>query len=85
MSKTSYRQCTLRRVIPTGHVTQVSYIPEKFAVVGRILKLKNDDDTWTDGWKVIAAGALNADPPDAHAAIKGHRQNTGDSAPKTHG
>lgn len=69
-------------MIPTGHLTQVSYIPEKFAVVGKILQLKNDDDTWTDGWRVISAGALNEDPPDAHAAIKQHRKATGDSAPK---
>jgi len=33
-----------------------SWIPEKFAKVGKYLKLKNEDDTWTDGWKVLEVG-----------------------------
>ena len=79
-----YRQCTLVKVIsPTSTVKQVSYIPEKFAVVGRTLKLQNPEDgEWSDGWVVMAAGALNEDPPDAHDSIKAHRKNTGDSMRK---
>lgn len=49
-----YRQCSLRK----GNVQQISYIPEKFAIVGKILKLKQDDDTWEDGWEVRSAGEL---------------------------
>jgi hypothetical protein len=57
MSTTYYRQCTMRRDDPAGfHQRCVSWIPERFAKVGKYLKLKNDDDTWTDGWKVQEVG-----------------------------
>ena len=68
---TKYRQCVLKK----GNLTQVSYIPEKYAEVDHILKLKGDD-----GWLVVFAGEL-VDPPDVHKQIKGHRKNTGDSLP----
>ncbi len=83
MNKQQYRQCTLRKTISEiSHLTQVSYIPAEYAVVGKVLKLRNEDDEWIDGWKVIAAGELNSDPPDNHDSIKRHRNNTGDSLPK---
>jgi hypothetical protein len=41
-----------------GDVKTNSYIPEKYAKLNWILKLKNSDDTWTDGWIVVAAGEL---------------------------
>lgn len=84
MSKIRYRQCTLRKKLSdSSHAQQVSYIPEKFAVVGRTLKLQSPEDgEWSDGWVVVSAGEINEDPPDAHDAIKGHRKNTGDSMRK---
>jgi len=42
-----YKQCVLRR----GSVEQTSWIPEKFAVIGKTLKLKIGDE-WDDGWVV---------------------------------
>lgn len=78
-----YRQCRLRQQRPGGHTEQVSYIPEKFAQVGNILKLK-EGDVWEDGWKVISASERVPENlvPDYHAQIKGHRQNTGDAMSK---
>lgn len=53
MSKTKfYRQCVLQR----GNSTQVSHIPEEYAIVGHILKLRDDNDVWEDGWLVKSAG-----------------------------
>lgn len=48
------RQCALERKNPDGTmiVHQVTYLPEKFAIVGKPLRLKEDDGTWTDGWVV---------------------------------
>ncbi len=86
MAKTAtYRQCTLYK--PCGKQSRkvmVSYIPEKFAQVGGVLKLKQDDDTWDDGWIVEAVGARveEADLPDPHKEIKSHRKATGDALPK---
>jgi hypothetical protein len=50
--ETFYRQCHLKR---HDGWEQTSYIPEPFCVVGKVLKLRENDE-WTDGWKVISAG-----------------------------
>jgi len=42
-----YVQCTLKR----GSAIQTSWIPEKFAKVGKNIKLKSGD-SWEDGWIV---------------------------------
>lgn len=56
MSKEEYRvQCRLRKQKPTpesGFSYQVTWLPEKFATVGRIVKLKKGEQ-WDDGWEVI--------------------------------
>ena len=47
---TSYhRQCKLKR----GTENQVSWIPDAIAVVGQVVKLKEEDGTWDEGWEVI--------------------------------
>jgi hypothetical protein len=50
-----YRQCRLQKKIATGVTEQVSYIPEPFCVLGKVLKLRDEDGNWSDGWKVIFA------------------------------
>lgn len=42
------RQCRLVK----DNAEKVSWIPEKFAVVGKILKLKEDN-----GWEVVSVGS----------------------------
>lgn len=51
----THSQCELNRL---GQ-KQVSWIPTKFAVQGRYVKLK-DDGEWTDGWRVarVFGGAV---------------------------
>lgn len=80
-----YKQCFLTK--KAGPVTwnQVSYIPEKFAVVGKVLKLRNDAGVWDDGWKVAGANGTSLAEsvlPDYHNDIKGHLKTTGDSRRK---
>lgn len=48
------RQCKLERKVENGIATLVSYIPEKFAKLGKIIKLKNEEGEWTDGYKVAS-------------------------------
>lgn len=60
MRTNNYRQCKLRRNIPGGTQETTSYIPEKFAIVGDVLKLRNIQGKWTDGWIVESAGPLEA-------------------------
>ena len=49
-----YRQCRLKR----DNTETVSWIPEKYAKVGSILKLKNNNGDWVDDWAVLSAGSL---------------------------
>jgi len=51
-----FRQCKMERKIEGGSAHTTSYIPEPFCVVGKTLKLKDDDGKWEDGWKVTFAG-----------------------------
>jgi hypothetical protein len=46
-----YRQCLLKR----GESQQTSWLPEKFAQVGQLLKLKSDAGEWEEGWVVAEA------------------------------
>jgi len=78
MKKTKFRQCVLEKT--PGHRI-VSYIPEKFAKVGKVVKLKNDGE-WDDGWVVKFAGDLVDEPPDIKKMVRVHRKRTGDSLPK---
>jgi hypothetical protein len=51
-----YRQCELRRKIGNdSEEIDIAWIPEKFAIEGKFLKIKDID--WVDGWKVVAVGA----------------------------
>ena len=55
MKSEFYCQCELTR--PTGVdrlETMVSWIPEKIAKVGNIVRLKDKAGEWTEGWKVTA-------------------------------
>lgn len=81
-----YKQCHLQKPTKEGTMCQTSWIPEQFAVVGKVLKLKDSDGKWDNGWVVKTAGQ-NRVPDnemlDSHSTIKGHRKMTGDALPKT--
>ena len=77
-----YRQCGLRRELSADiALTQVSFIPAKFAKLNHIVRLKDGEGQWEDGWKVVHVGTgVDADHlPDSHREIKAHRRMTGDS------
>jgi hypothetical protein len=83
MKKIKYKQCTLEKSINGSTVQTVSWIPEKYAQLGKVLKLQNEDKTWTDGWFVHFVGSSFIEEPiDIHKAVRQHRKNTGDSLPK---
>ena len=79
MSTSLYQQCRLRR----QNSEQVSFLPLRFAVAGRVVRLKQEDASWEDGW--LIADVYGMPTPldqihDPHAAVKSHRRATGDSA-----
>ena len=51
-----YRQCRLVKKIREGETIQTSYIPAEFAKEGRIVKLREDDGGWDDGWVIRLVG-----------------------------
>jgi hypothetical protein len=76
-----YRHCRLVKPVPTGEKVVVSWIPEAFAEVGRVVKLKNEK-TWEDGWvvrEVWSSRLPAAQVPDFHELSKAHLRATGDA------
>lgn len=47
-----YVQCELNKRVGGGILHDVAWIPERFAVIGKQIKIKRDDGTWDDGWTV---------------------------------
>ena len=81
--KVKFKQCKMVKKEFGREVHTVSWIPEKFAVVGKVLKLKNKEGEWDDGYVVESASSEAIDePPDPRQSIRGHRKATGDSLPK---
>jgi hypothetical protein len=76
-----YRHCRLVKPVASGEQVLVSWIPEAFAQVGRVLKLK-DAGGWDDGWvvrEVWASRLPAAQVPDFHELSKAHLRATGDA------
>ncbi len=77
-----YRQCRLVKRLPAGELVQVSWIPEPHAALGRVVKLRDEDGSWDDGWVVKEAGSnrLTTDQlPDFHQLSKAHLRASGDA------
>ena len=76
-----YRQCRLRN--GSRHMT--SWLPDRFARKGAVLKLRNHEGEWDNGWLVEDAGDRLLPEellPDSHEAIKRHRKASGDAEPR---
>ena len=74
-----YSQCKLKR----GNTETVCWIPEKYAIIGKVVKLKGLDEEWEEGWVVEQSYSrvLEENLPDSHKEIKAHKKRTGDSLP----
>ena len=55
MKQGMYRQCTLAN---GRYRFKTAWIPVKFAKEGKLIKLRMDDGSWEDGWKVINAHTM---------------------------
>ncbi len=88
MSKIVYfKHCRLNKKCDVGHLEKITWIPEEFAMIGKTIKIRDEEDhnTWSDGWKVTFASETRLAEnmlPDYHKGIRGHRDHTGDSLPK---
>lgn len=69
-----YRQCKLEWQEFPVMTQQVAWIPEEFAVVGKILKIKDED-----GWRVTEVGSHRQSEDyiqDHERDFLGHRKRT---------
>ncbi len=52
------RQCRLHKVINENkYLEMTSWIPERIAKLHRVVRLQEEDGSWTEGWKVVSVGA----------------------------
>lgn len=51
-----YKQCCLRKPTLSGYKTTTTFLPEKFCIIGKVIKLKDNNGEWEDGWVVEAVG-----------------------------
>lgn len=70
MKKDTYTQCALKRL--TQH--HMAWIPTKFAVMNKFIKIKKDDKTWEDGWEVIAISQGTITVEDATETAKSNKK-----------
>jgi len=69
-----FHQCTLVRSVGQGWAETTSYLPEKWAQVGRQLALKKSDGDWTYGWEVTLVGPPVSDPPKWKEDVEQYRR-----------
>jgi len=73
--KSKYIQCVLIQ----KSATRTSFIPEKFAKLGGVVRLR-DGEKWSEPWVVLHTGAESfIDDLDIGKSIRQHRNRTGDS------
>ena len=57
MAKNYYvKQCVLIKILHEGSVTYTAWIPEKNARIGNTVDIKDMNDIWNKGWKVVSVG-----------------------------
>lgn len=60
-----------------------AWIPEQFAKEGGVIKIKDDNGNWDDGWVIVfARDDAGPEPTPWWQLVRGHRDATGDSLPK---
>lgn len=74
----AYCQCQLSRADTPDVITQVSWIPDIYAIPGKTIAIENPDKTWND-WLVGSAGApVAADYVEKHERDYIHQREGSD-------
>jgi hypothetical protein len=66
MKKIEYKQCGLKN----GDRYLNTWLPEKFAVKGKFVKLKQADGSWWDGWEVNTVSDVSKPIQDISKNVK---------------
>lgn len=59
--KDKYTQCIMEKKINGVMSKKTAFIPDKFAKVGKYVKLQDEKGNWTDSWKVSVATTISMD------------------------
>ena len=55
-----YTQCILEKHENESRHTKTCWLPEKYAILNKIVKIKEGKNKWEDGWKIVEAyGSTN--------------------------
>jgi len=52
----NYRQCLLVQPRARAVVHYTTWLPEIYAVPGEVVRLRQEDGSWGDGWRVESVG-----------------------------
>lgn len=64
-----YCQCRMQKRCDTGLLVRVAWIPEPYCLVGKVLRLRDRGESWSDGWEVMEIGRPREEPPDYRKLI----------------
>ena len=66
-----YKQCMMKR----KNETTTSWIPEKFAIKDKIIKLENrETGKWTDGWRIVIIGLKRRESKEVVERSQDHKK-----------
>ena len=68
------RHCSLEKKIEKGIITTASWIPDKFAVLNKVVKLKRNE-IWDDGWIVKSVSSFSRSSSEVNLISKQWRNH----------
>lgn len=70
------RQCVLSKKTAAGMSETVTWLPEKFAIKGKVVKLREDaDSVWDDGWVVKSVGPQRKESKEVNERSRDYTKN----------
>jgi hypothetical protein len=67
-----YRQCSLIQDRGRATCQYVTWLPEIFARLGDVVRLRQDDGSWSDGWKIDFVGPWKLSEEHMRKASRAH-------------
>jgi hypothetical protein len=75
MATAYYRQCTLDRQLAGARMVLTTWLPEKYAVMDRVLELQDrNSGEWHNGWVVRQVGTVRKPEPEVVERSQDHKR-----------
>lgn len=70
-----FYQCTMEREEEVGKAVTTSWLPEKFARIGQVVKLQNRaTKEWSDGWIIKCVSSLSREKSEVIERSQDHKR-----------